>query len=256
MANEPDFQDKRLLRAHASGRRRLLVCFHHAGAGASIFIAWPKRLAALADVVLVQLQGREDRLAEPLEESLSKLSARIADELSATAHDDIVLFGHSMGAIIAWRVASRLWQRHGRKTRVVLSAQSPQPLTLDLTWDTDMVSAWFNRLGEPLPAALQCAELRDIVVATLATDMAWMRREFVTPLPGPLPLDVFGLCADDDKLVTWELMSRWQQYTTGLFALGSVPGGHLNIISRPDPILDFVYKLLTRDHDHAPRLAA
>lgn len=256
MAHVPDFQDRRLLRTHASGRRSLLVCFHHAGAGASTFNAWPKRLSSLADVVLVQLKGREDRLAEPLEESLPELSARIADELSATAHDDIVLLGHSMGAIIAWWVASRLWQCHGRKTRVVVSAQSPQSPALDRDWNPDTISAWFDLLGEPLPEALQRSELRDIVVATLAADMAWMRREFVMPLPGPLPLDIYGLCADDDRLVTWDMMGRWQQYTTGLFALARLPGGHLHIVSRPDPILDFVRSLLMRDHDYAPRLAA
>lgn len=256
MANGPDFQDRHLLRTHASGRRSLLVCFHHAGAGASTFTAWPKRLAALADLVLVQLKGREDRLAEPLEESLPELSARIADELSATAHDDIVLLGHSMGAIIAWWVASRLWHRHGRKTRVVVSAQSPQPPVLDRDWNPDTIGAWFDLLGEPLPEALQRSELRAIVVATLVADMAWMRREFGVPLPGPLPLDVYGLCAADDRLVTWDLMGRWQQYTTGHFALKRLPGGHLHIVSRPDSILDFVRSLLMRDYNHAPRVAA
>lgn len=250
------FHDRSLLRTHASGRRSLLVCFHHAGAGASTFASWPKRLAALTDIVLVQLKGREDRLSEPLEEPLSELSAHIADELSATAYDDIVLFGHSMGATIAWWVASRIWQRHGRKARVVVSAQSPQPAAFERDWNLSTIGTWFDLMGEPMPEALQRTELRAIVLATLVADMIWMRREFEAPLPGPLPLEIYGLCAADDRLVTWDLMRRWQQHITGHFALSLLPGGHLHIVSHPELILDFIHSVLTRDHDNVLKLTS
>lgn len=256
MTRANDFQDRLLLRAHGSGRRTLLVCFHHAGAGASTFTAWPKRLSTLADMAFVQLKGREDRLAESLDESLPNLSVRIANGLSISMHEKIVLFGHSMGAIVAWWVASRLWQDHGRRSCVVVSGQLPQPPALGRDWHTETIDSWFDLVGETMPESMQCPELRDIVMSTLLADLRWMQREFSGPLPGPLPLDIHGLHAIDDRLINGDLMGYWQQYTTRHFTLTRLPGGHLDIVFCPDPYLNFVRNLLLRDHSHVSRLIA
>jgi pyochelin biosynthetic protein PchC len=246
------FSDKRLLRLQPAGCERLLVCFPHAGAGVSMFHDWRARLAPWAQLVLVQLPGREDRLGEPIDEPLPALSARIADELASTGRRDIVLLGHSMGATVAWWVASRLWSRHRTKSRVVVSAQSPRPPVLAQDGQPAGVACWFRRLGEPVPAALASDELRTIFEATFSGDLAWMRREFAAPIPGPLPLELNALHAQDDHLIDQDQMAQWREHTTGPFRLSSLPGGHLHLMSNPQPMLKFVRALLADRDIHVP----
>jgi pyochelin biosynthesis protein PchC len=248
------FRDKRLLRWYPCGGRSLLVCFPHAGAGASAFHAWPQRLAPWADVVVVQMKGREDRLAEPLDDALPDLAGCIADELAASGHRHIVLFGHSMGAIVAWWVGSRLWSRHGAKAHAVVSAQSPSPPALDHAWHPGGIPGWFCGLGEPVPEVLACADMRDIFEATLRADIGWMRREFATSIPAPLPIDVNALHAHDDRLVTRAQMAQWEAHTTGRFTLWSLPGGHLHLVGNPGPTLDLVRTLFESGQPHAHAL--
>lgn len=236
--------------AHDSGRSRLLVCFHPAGAGASTFAGWPVEDELHADLARVQLKGREDRYAERLDDTLPALSDEIARALDRTGHRDLVLFGHSMGGTLAWWVAAALWQHHGRHCRLIVSAQAPGLPAAVRSWRRGHLPAWYASLGEPWPAALDDPEMQAILSATLDADIAWMRREFQHPLPGPLPLTVDGLAWEADKLVCPHDMLRWQAAITGRFTLHTLPGGHLELCARPASALALLRRLLDEDCRH------
>lgn len=252
--------DRSLLRMSAqardSGRERLLVCFHPAGTGASSFAGWPVETGLDADLALVQLKGREDRYAQRLDETLPALANEIADEIASalhrTMHRDLVLLGHSMGGTLAWWVAATLHQRHDRHCRLVISAQLPDVPARISAWRTDDLPGWYASLGEPWPAVLNNKELQALLSTTLATDIAWIRREFSRPLPGPLPLTVHAIGWESDRLVRTQDMLRWRAFTTGLFTLHTLTGGHLELCARPAPALALLRRLLDLDHHHAP----
>lgn len=253
-------RDRSLLRvsgnAHESGRPRLLVCFHHAGAGASSFSGWPVETELHADLALVQLKGREDRYAERLDDTLPALSYEIAAALHRTGHRDLVLFGHSMGGTLAWWVAAALWQRHGRHCRLVISAQVPNMPPRVSPWRPGDLPAWYASIGEPWPSVLDDPEMQAILSATLDADIAWMRRESQRPLPGPLPLTVHGLGWESDQLVRPQDMLHWQALITGQFTLHTLPGGHLELCARPAPALALLRRLLDKECRHALRTDA
>ena len=238
--------DASLLRIYGSGRGRLLVCFHHAGGGASSFAGWPQILDDCSDVALVQLPGREDRLRDPLCESLPDLSAHLATTLAGMAHDRLVLLGHSMGATIAWWVAASLWRDHGRRAAVLVSSQAARA-SVPAGWgaESDM-AAWFDLLGEQPPSALAEAEIRVLFRHTLEQDMEWMRREFGRTLPGPIPLELTCVCAADDRLANWAQMSDWQNFTSANFEMHRLLGGHLHLVNRPEAVMRVARGLLER----------
>ena len=105
-----------------------LVCFPFAGAGAAFFGPWATRLAAHCDVVPVRLPGREQRYFEvPLtsvpdavDDALRSLRPRLE------GRHDVVLFGHSLGAVLAYELAVRL-QREGG-FGVVYVAEQREPV--------------------------------------------------------------------------------------------------------------------------------
>jgi surfactin synthase thioesterase subunit len=88
-----------------------LVCFPHAGGSAPYFLPVSKALSPGVDVVAVQYPGRQDRRHEKCLDDIGDLADAVLPELLPLADRPLVLFGHSMGATLAFEVALRLERR-------------------------------------------------------------------------------------------------------------------------------------------------
>lgn len=183
---------------------------------------------------------------EQLDDNLPELANQIADELLRTKHEDLTLFGHSMGSIIAWWVGSKLLEKNHLQCRLVLSAQSPKiPLDWLRSWCTGGLSQWYKTLGEPWPETLDNDEMREILISTLDQDIAWMLREFRCPLPNPLPFEVHGICWESDQIATNLEMKAWKSMTSGHYMHHTLQGGHLEICNRPEPAQAILQQIIT-----------
>ena len=82
-----------------------LLVFPHAGAGASAYREFSKVLSKKFEVLVFQYPGRQDRAAEPLLDSLPEIAAGAFAEFSTSDRNrgvPVVVFGHSMGAMVAF----------------------------------------------------------------------------------------------------------------------------------------------------------
>src|SRR4051812_19842563 len=87
-----------------------VFCFPHAGGNLRTFLGWQAGLGADAEILAVCRPGREHRADEPaptIEEYVDGATAAIR---AACEHDDrpVYLFGHSLGALVAFEVTRRL----------------------------------------------------------------------------------------------------------------------------------------------------
>ncbi|MFG2847014.1 thioesterase II family protein [Kitasatospora sp. NPDC048296] len=124
-----------------------LFCFPHAGGAASFFSSWASLAPAQVAIHAAQYPGREDRFGEPLATGISKLADAMAVEVLAVRERRVILFGHSLGALLAYEVACRLEESGTPASRLVVSGMGAP----------HHVSGAFSRL-EDLPSAM--AELR------------------------------------------------------------------------------------------------
>jgi pyochelin biosynthesis protein PchC len=97
---------------HQTPRCRL-VCLPHAGGSAGFFSGWQALLPADIELVSVQYPGREERLSETWPGSLEWMAGTITRALWDLSDRPLVLFGHSMGAALAYEVTRRL-NRQGK----------------------------------------------------------------------------------------------------------------------------------------------
>ena len=105
-----------LIRFDASGRaQRRLYCLPFAGGGPSTYRLWPKRLPSDVEVVVVVLPGRDPRtraaggVAPP--GTMAELVAPSLDviiEMQASSPMPFSIFGHSMGALVAYELTVEL----------------------------------------------------------------------------------------------------------------------------------------------------
>lgn len=109
------------------GRIMRLFCLPHAGGTSRIFKPWLEFLDPDIELVALDLAGRGTRQGEPGPQTLAAAAddlARIIAERAAD--DDYALYGHSMGALLAYEVAHRLAER-GTPPPIMLFAAACRP---------------------------------------------------------------------------------------------------------------------------------
>src|ERR1700735_3948256 len=87
-----------------------MLCLPHAGAGPSTFFAWRDVAPDGVEIVPVSLPGRERRVSEEPYVNLHEAVKGITDELRPILSDGtpLVLFGHCLGALLAYELARSL----------------------------------------------------------------------------------------------------------------------------------------------------
>ncbi|MFY0539568.1 thioesterase II family protein [Nannocystis pusilla] len=93
--------------------RLRLFCCAHAGAAAHVFHAWPAGLPPDVEVCAVQLPGRAFRLAEPAYTAVEPLVAALDAAAAPLLDRPFAVFGHSMGALVAFEWTRALRRRRG-----------------------------------------------------------------------------------------------------------------------------------------------
>ena len=116
-----------LVRAGGDRRPRLrLVCFPHAGGTPAAFRGWADRLPPEVELLIACYPGRHNRFADPLWTRMEPLADEAAAALLRLPDVPTALFGHSMGAAVAYEAAVRL-QAAGRPPLRLFVSGHPAP---------------------------------------------------------------------------------------------------------------------------------
>src|SRR5215207_599809 len=96
--------------------RTALVCVPFAGAGPSFFHPWRERCAGRWRVAAVELPGRERRILETPYRNAVEAARNSVDDVVAELGEGtpVVLFGHSLGAVLAYELVHLLSAREVR----------------------------------------------------------------------------------------------------------------------------------------------
>ncbi|MFE2626197.1 thioesterase II family protein, partial [Streptomyces caelestis] len=110
----------------------VLICLPFAGAGPSFFAPWQGLAPEGLRILPVSLPGREKRFPEPAHTSVAPaVDDAYAQVTAALGGGDgsggpVVLFGHSMGAVLAYELAHRI-ERSGGPDRLAALVVSGAP---------------------------------------------------------------------------------------------------------------------------------
>jgi len=216
----------------AGGDSRLrLFCLPHAGSGASTFHPWSSALPAFVQICPVQLPGRESRISEPLYTGIEPLVDAMDRELQPWLDIPYAIFGHSMGALLAFEWARRL-QRKGSSMPawLFLSGRSAPDLSEDTKPQHSLSDREFveklTSLYNGIPREfLRDQELMEVFLPILRADFAVVESyRFREDKPLGCPITVFA--GSEDATVTWDRIRAWKRQAGRSFAIQLFPGGH------------------------------
>jgi medium-chain acyl-[acyl-carrier-protein] hydrolase len=235
--------------------RLRLLCFSYAGGGSGAFTGWAERLPPSVEVTAVRLPGRESRIMQRPYAVLEDLLPDLGDAVSDYCAEPYVLFGHSMGALIAFEYA-RWLRAHGRRPPehlVVSGRRAPQlrhnrPLIHTLPDDT--FAEQLRELGGTPEELLADARVMRLIMPGLRADFQLNDGYRYRPdAPLDCPLTAFGGRAD--RHVDEPGLAAWAEQTTGPFRHTLFDGGHFFLHSAKESVLGELAGILRRTTEAA-----
>ncbi|MGW9027998.1 thioesterase II family protein [Streptomyces sp. NPDC055722] len=227
-----------------------LVCLPFAGAGASFFRPWQRVAGERLAILPLQLPGRERRIdEEPYTDARTATEGLLGDLRAALAADPglpcrFALFGHSLGAVLAYELAHRLAAEPGgtELARLFVSG-SPHPAEQRTRRATglpdDAFLARVHEFAGYTHEALDDPEMRELILPTLRADVE-MHENYTPAADLPLPAPFTVLRGSHDELVSRDEAAAWAKVAGAGFRSVELPGGHMYLTESAGELLDVV----------------
>jgi surfactin synthase thioesterase subunit len=208
-----------------------------------MFNTWNKALGPAVDVVPVEILNRE-RFA-----TLRQVVDEVGEHLGSALDGPHVFFGHSFGALLAYRLAClRAAEGSASPRALMVSSFAPPHLPAPIPavdhLDDHQLTALLSDLGGIPPELAEWPALRDRAVAAARIDLRLCATdEEVEPVALSCPIHAFG--GSEDPLVTESDLYEWRARTSGEFSVHVLRGGHFYLSDGP-PLFAILLPLLSR----------
>lgn len=206
-----------------------LFCFPYAGGGSSVFRTWSDDLPDWIEVCPTQLPGRENRILEKPFHQMSDLIKSIAQAIKPYLDLPFALFGHSMGAWIAFELAHHLNKNFDLLAQHLFVSGRFAPQIADNKNLHKLPDKEFREklemYGGTPKAVLESDELMELLIPILRADFS-ICETYVYQQNSPLtcPISVFG--ATTDHLVEPDSLIEWKKETSNSFRVEIFNGDH------------------------------
>ncbi|WP_197061134.1 thioesterase II family protein [Colwellia psychrerythraea] len=234
-----------------------LLCLPCAGASASMYLRWSRFLPNWVNIVPVELPGRGTRLNETALEDFDALVQSILDDYQGYMQQPFAIFGHSMGALLAYGICQVLAAKNSISKQlalpqILLLSACPSPDKFDPsrfpdTHDRDALIANLRQQGGSAEALFDYPELLDMTLNILAADYRLLQG-FQYKKTSPLPLFMQVLSGKSDD-ISLDNLSTWQQHSAKKIIFHEFIGGHFYIQDQQSLVLKRITQAL---QNHVP----
>jgi len=239
-----------------------LFCIPFGGGGASMYREWQEKLPDYIEVCPVQMPGKENRIKEVPIDHIDDAIDALEEAIKADLDIPYAFFGHSLGSLLGYRLAYRLWQTAKNKpSHLFVGAFSRPCLTPNFNFGKKIVMLK-SRGFDSIPTASEVEKLsveqlnflvnqiggmekvvveEDIARKLVAQAMADLRicESFKFKEEPLFDIPITAFHGMTDERVPEEDMQAWKLNTTSAFKIHLLSGNHffLNKEQNQDELL-------------------
>lgn len=235
-------ENKWFLKQPEKNDRLRIFCFPYAGAGGSVYKNWSYKEDQHVGVCPIQYPGRENRLFEPPIQEMDLLVSEICAQIRKHLDCPYLLFGHSLGAKVAFRVASAMQKTHGTPAGLIVAgARAPHISETNpiCHLDDDKIIEELRRLGGTPDEILNNKEIMKLFLPSIRADYT-LADCFVCKESRILDCSLMAVTGEYDQEATREEMDKWKGYTKKNFTHRAVRGDHFFIEAHEKELLGMI----------------
>jgi len=238
-----------LTQAGSSQYPARIFCFPHAGGNPASFLAWQAALAPDAQVIAVLRQHPPDGaldLGDHLDGATRAIAQAVAEDTRPA-----YLFGHSLGALVAFEVCRRLPGEPALAHLVVSALAAPARLpsarVMELSRKEGQEFADSLAFFGGMPAEVfDDQDLLDMLLPRVKADFRLAAQYRYSPGP-PLQMGVTVVTGSADPHIGADEVGGWNAECVRPPAVRWVPGGHFYFEDDPSLITDLLRDVIRAD---------
>jgi medium-chain acyl-[acyl-carrier-protein] hydrolase len=202
-----------------------LVCLPFAGGGATLYRDWDYLLPSWIEVCSFELPGRGARFRETAARTMEEAAGLVVDAILSTIEPPVALFGHSMGARVAFEAAAAL----PTAPLHLFVSGSPSPDNPVRKPIAHLPTPEFFeelRISGGTPDELfDDAELMAVLEPMLRADFGLTENYCGRSQCNHFSITGFAGTQDDEAPIS--AVAEWERFTTAAFRVIPVAGPHL-----------------------------
>ncbi|MGV9309631.1 MULTISPECIES: thioesterase II family protein [unclassified Nonomuraea] len=235
----------------------LLFCVPYAGGSARVYRGWQEWFADDAEVVPLELAGRGTRSAEPVAPSVRAAAMDLARRVRERAGGGpYILFGHSMGGLIAYEMAAIIEDSASDgPCLVVVSGRNPPQTRAN--WGDDALELTDLELFEALqtvggvPAGLSPSIAATLFVPLIRADVRNTVSYDSGSPPRRISAPLLVIQGREDPLVGPDAGAGWAHCTQRECTVVRHDGNHFSIFERVGELAETLRPFLARGREHS-----
>jgi len=221
-----------------------LILFHHAGGDKYAFQHFVQKMNNEYDIINYELPGRNYRLKESLLSDIEQMTDDAYKIIFPYLKQDYIFIGISMGALLAFLVASKIYQSNGNLPKhIFLSSRKSIEKYADMLQfgyaSDELFWNYIKSFGANIDGLLKHQELKDFYEPILRADfkaLEYFNTHFQDYLNVRLPIDASSLIGNADPHIDEADAKSWEKYFTKRFETKVFDGGHFFLYNNDDAI--------------------
>ena len=218
----------------------------YAGASVNVYYGWKRWLPQEYELCLIELAGRGSRYNEDFFQSVNQMAADIAERIieQLTEDDEYILFGHSMGALLAYEVYYELQNRKIKIPKHIIFSGRRAPQILCEKCNTEEMNdkAFLDMVEElgGIQTEFYKEEIVSVFLPILRSDFTIIDDYLYQSKDLKIECDVSVLYSVDDVSMSLEEALMWKEVCNKKVLFYEFTGGHFFINSCPEKIVSLI----------------
>ncbi|MBO0468542.1 thioesterase [Enterococcus plantarum] len=221
--------------------KKILVILPHAGGNANYYRELVQYLDSDTECFIIQYPGRQERLFDSMITSIDDYADIISQILNSYQNRQIIIFGHSMGALISYNMIVRNRNLLPSVCRIIVSCHTP-PKRIELDYKIDNkeeVIDYLRNLGGVDSSILENDTMMDIIIPSVQNDLLAVKKFTMNKLIR-LDIPITAILATEDFGISEEDILKWNYLTKKSFTLKKFKGNHFYMENQWEKLANFL----------------